>query len=111
MGYTICERLVKNGGDMGEIEDSIIRHLGGENHRCAFFRSVPYIRLRVSTLYTPYSPSSIPHTAYCGDLSVTMTPTADGSVVRVHCSYEPTYPDDSEITDPPCLKRTRSESF
>ncbi len=46
----ICERLVKNGGDMGEIEDSIIRHLGGENHLCAFFRSVPYIRLRVSTL-------------------------------------------------------------
>ena len=123
MGYTVCERLIKNGGDMSEVEGSIITQLGGENHRCAFFRSVPYIRLRIAALYTP-NPTAL--TAYCGDLSVTMTPTADGPLVRVHCSYEPVYDFEKiekETFEPfepfepfelgegytPCLKRVRTD--
>ena len=76
---------------MIEVEKVIVRQLGGENHRCAFFRSVPYIRLRIAALYLP---SPTPHVAYCGDLSVTLTLTEEGPVVGVHCSYEPTYPED-----------------
>jgi hypothetical protein len=117
MGYTVCERLVKDSADMTEVEKCIVRHTGGENHRCAFFRSVPYIRLRIAALYLPFlpnlnSPNSglTPHVAYCGDLSVMMTPTEAGPVVSVHCSYEPTYPDDfqAEIA-PTCRKRMRVE--
>ena len=97
MGYTVCERLIEDKGDMSEIEDSIVRQMGGENHRCAFFRSVPYIRLRIAAIY--FHNSLIPHVAYCGDLSVTLTPTTDGPVVRVHCNHEPTYVDDFEQTE------------
>ena len=123
MGYTVCKRLIKTGGDMSEVEDSITRQLGGENHRCAFFRSVPYIRLRIAALYTPNDgPNPTPLTAYCGDLSVTMTPTADGPLVRVHCSYEPVYDFEEKENEPfepfepfalggyqPCLKRVRRD--
>ena len=91
MGYTACERLIQGDRDMIEVEKVIVRQLGGENHRCAFFRSVPYIRLRIAALYLP---SPTPHVAYCGDLSVTLTLTEEGPVVGVHCSYEPTYPED-----------------
>ena len=107
MGYTVCERLVKNGADMTEVEKSIVRHMGGENNRCAFFRSVPYIRLRIAALYLPNHPQAVtPHVAYCGDLSVLMTPTGAGPVVSVQCSYEPTYPDDFKGE---CRKRMRVE--
>ena len=81
----ICERLIKSGRDMDGVEELIVRHMGGENHRCAFFRSVPYIRLRIAALYLP----PISHVAYCGDLSVTLSPSTDGPVVRVRC--EPVY--------------------
>ena len=94
MGYTACERLIKGDRDMIEVEKIIVRHLGGENHRCAFFRSVPYIRLRIAALYLP---SPTPHVAYCGDLSVVLTLTDDGPLVSVGCSYEPTYPDDFHV--------------
>lgn len=116
MGYTVCERLVKDSADMTEVEKCIVRHTGGENHRCAFFRSVPYIRLRIATLYLPFlpnlsSPNSVgptPHVAYYGDLSVMMTPTEAGPVVSVHCSHEPTYPDDFQA-ESTCRKRMRVE--
>ena len=80
---------------MIEVEKIIVKQLGGENHRCAFFRTVPYIRLRIAALYLP---SPTPHIAYFGDLSVSLTPTDEGAVVSVYCSYEPTYPDDFEAT-------------
>jgi hypothetical protein len=93
MGYIVCERLIKGDMDMIEVEKIIVKQLGGENHRCAFFRTVPYIRLRIAALYLP-SPTA--HIAYFGDISVALTPTEEGAVVCVYCSYEPTYPDDFE---------------
>lgn len=112
MGYTVCERLIKGGVDMTEVENIIVKQLGGENHRCAFFRTVPYIRLRIAALYLP---NPTPHIAYYGDLSVSLTSTDDGAVVSVYCSYEPTYPDDFEASvmtectsiPPSCPKRQR----
>ena len=95
MGYTVCERLIQGDDDMIQVETIIVKQLGGENHRCAFFRTVPYIRLRIAALYLP---SPTPHIAYYGDLSVTLTPTKEGAVVSVYCSYEPTYPDDFEAS-------------
>lgn len=95
MGYTICERLIRDDRDMIEVEKTIVRQLGGENHRCAFFRTVPYIRLRIAALYIQ---SPTPSAAYFNDLCVTLTPTEDGPVVSVQCSYEPTYPDDHEAS-------------
>ena len=108
MGYIACERLILGDRDMIEVEKVIVRQLGGENHRCAFFRSFPYIRLRIAALYLP---SPTPHVAYCGDLSVTLTHTLEGSLVSVACSYEPTYPDDFQPTQAaePCRKRLRAE--
>lgn len=95
MGYTVCERLIKGDMDMIDVEKIIVKELGGENYRCAFFRTVPYIRLRIAALYVP---NPIPHNAYYGDLSVSLTPTDEGAVVSVYCSHEPTYPDDFEAT-------------
>jgi hypothetical protein len=93
MVYTVCERLIKGDADMVDVEKIIVKQLGGENHRCAFFRTVPYIRLRIAALYLP---NPTPHNAYFGDLSVSLTPTDEGAVVCVHCKYDPTYPDDFE---------------
>lgn len=95
MGYTICERLIHGDRDMIEVEKTIVRQVGGENHRCAFFRTVPYIRLRIAALYVQ---SPTPRTAYFNDLSVTLTPTEEGPLVSVQCSHEPTYPDDFEAS-------------
>ena len=78
------------------VEDCIMKQLGGECHRCSFFRSVAYIRLRVAALYLNHCPKSIAHAAYCGDLSVSLTCTAEGPLVSVLCSYDPVYPDDFE---------------
>lgn len=80
---------------MVDVEGVIVKQLGGENHRCAFFRTVPFIRLRLAALYLP-KPTA--HVAYFGDLSVSLTPTDEGPVVCVYCSYEPSYPDDFEAT-------------
>ena len=104
MGYTACERLIRGDMDMREVEKVIIRQLGGENHRCAFFRSVPYIRLRIAALYLP---SPTPHVAYCGDLSVTLSHTIEGPLVSVHSSYEPTYPDDFQQDSQVMMQPTR----
>jgi hypothetical protein len=112
MRYTVCERLISSDSDMQEVEKTIVSQLGGENHRCAFFRTVPYIRLRVAALYLR---DPMPHTAYCNDLCVTLTPTRQGPLVSVRCSHEPTYPDDFEASSlaelplpPPCQKRLRA---
>lgn len=110
MGYTVCERLICSDSDMLEVEKTIVRQLGGENHRCAFFRTVPYIRLRIAALYL-HGPTS--HAAYFNDLCVTLTPTDQGPLVSVQCSHEPTYPDDfeaasmAELPLQPCQKRMR----
>jgi hypothetical protein len=111
MGYTVCERLVKSVSDMAEVERVIVKQTGGENHRCAFFRTVPYIRLRIAALYIAHP---TPHVAYFNDLSVTLRPTPEGALVTVSCAYEPTYPDDFEASSLaevplPCQKRLRAE--
>ena len=93
MVYIVCEQLIKDNSDLLLVEKTIVKQLGGEDNRCTFFRTVPYIRLRIAALYLT---NPTPHIAYCGDLSVTLTPTERGPVVAVHCSYEPTYPDDFE---------------
>jgi hypothetical protein len=85
--------LIKGETDMADVEATIVKQLGGENHRCAFFRTVPYIRLRIAALYLA---NPTPHVAYFGDLSVSLTPTKDGPVVCVYCKYDPVYPDDFE---------------
>ena len=107
MGYTACERLIQGDRDMIEVEKVIVRQLGGESHWCAFFRSVPYIRLQIAALYLP---SSTPHVAYCGGLSITLTPTEAGPVVSVNCSHNPIYPEDFQAASqpPPCRKRMRT---
>jgi hypothetical protein len=112
MVYTVCERLIQGNVDMTEVEKTIVQQLGGENNRCAFFRTVPYIRLRIAALYIP---NPTPHIAYYGDLSVMLTPSVEGPIVSVHCSHEPTYPDDYEAstltecssTSSHCQKRMR----
>jgi hypothetical protein len=38
----ILERLVKGDREMIDIEKCIVGELGGENHRCAFFRTLAY---------------------------------------------------------------------
>ena len=76
----ICERLVKNDRDMLDIEKCIVSELGGENHRCAFFRTIAYIRLRIAALYLP---AQAPQTASYSDLQVVLTPSEEGSVVAV----------------------------
>ena len=106
---TVCQRIIKDRGDMAIVEDCILRQLGGEHHRCAFFRSVAYIRLRIAALYLSKNPRSS-HVAYCGDLSVSLIPTAEGPLVSVHCSYEPVYPDDFEPFTGKCAEDA-AESF
>ena len=69
--HTILERRVRSRADMAEVEDAIIRQLGGEGHRCAFLRSRAYVRLRASALYPAFYPP--PCTAFHGSLSVTLT--------------------------------------
>ena len=76
--HTVTERHIRNRQDMQEIEEAIIRQLGGEGHRCAFLRSRAYIKLRVAALYQTHS-SRASHTAFCGRLSVTMVPVEGGS--------------------------------
>ncbi len=45
------EREVWSRGDMAGVEEFVMRQLGCENHRCAFFRSSDYVRFRVGLLY------------------------------------------------------------
>ena len=86
---TIFERLVQSDRDMLDIEKCIVNELGGENHRCAFFRTIAYIRLRIAALYVPQTTQQ---SASYSDLRVVLTPTDDGPLVAVkRCFNEPLY--------------------
>ena len=86
---TVCERLVQGDRDMLDIEKCIVNELGGENHRCAFFRTIAYIRLRIAALYVP--PVTQQFACY-SDLQVILTPTENGPMVSVkRCFNEPLY--------------------
>lgn len=76
--HTVMELHVRNKQDMQEIEEAIIKQLGGEGHRCAFLRSRSYIKLRVAALYQTHS-SNTSHAAFHGRLSVLMVPQEGGS--------------------------------
>lgn len=80
MSQPVLRRLVRSDSDMLDIEKCIIGELGGENHRCAFFRTLAYIRLRIAALYLP---AKMQHIASYSDLNVVLTPTDEGSVVTV----------------------------
>jgi hypothetical protein len=109
----ICERLVKSDSDMLDIEKCIVRELGGENHRCAFLRTIAYVKLRIAALYLP---SQSPHTATYSDLQVILTPTEEGSVVAVRRRFNEPLGGNDDILEAmetgtlspiPCQKRCR----
>jgi hypothetical protein len=105
----ICERLVQGDRDMLDIEKCIVSELGGENHRCAFFRTIAYIRLRIAALYLP---RQAPQTASFSDLQVVLTPTDQGSWVSVRRRFnEPLHGelDAMEAGALSCQKRMRTE--
>jgi hypothetical protein len=108
----ICERLVQSDRDMLDIEKCIVGELGGENHRCAFFRTIAYIKLRIAALYVP---SKAPQTASCSDLQVVLTPTEEGSWVAVRRRFneplytQPTISDCEAMEQGLCSKRMRTE--
>ena len=86
---TILERLVLGDRDMLDIEKCIVNEQGGEDHRCAFFRTIAYIRLRIAALYVP--PTTQQSASY-SDLRVVLTPTENGPLVAVkRCFNEPLY--------------------
>ena len=58
--------------DMSLLEQIIVSHLGGENNRCSFFRSLSYIRLRLAALYNT-NPTQEPVVAYCNQLSLSLS--------------------------------------
>ena len=107
----ICERLVHSDRDMLDIEKCIVGELGGENHRCAFFRTIAYIKLRIAALYLP---AHAPQTASFSDLQVVLTPTEEGSLVAVRRRFnEPQCTDCAddamEAGTLACQKRLRAE--
>lgn len=106
----ICERLVKSDRDMQDIEKCIVRELGGENNRCAFLRTLAYVKLRIAALYLLVQ---TPQTATYSDLQVVLTPTDEGSVVAVRRQFNEPLGDDNNILDAMetggCQKRPRCE--
>ena len=96
MAQSIIEKLVLGDRDMLDIEKCIVNELGGENHRCAFFRTIAYIRLRIAALYVPPKP---PQIACYSDLRVVLTPTEQGPLVAVRrCFNEPLFKcDESDV--------------
>jgi hypothetical protein len=50
-GAVLFEREVRSRLDMRDIEEEIVRQSGGESHRCNFFESADWVRLRVAALY------------------------------------------------------------
>ena len=117
---TVCEKLVLNDRDMLDIEKCIVNELGGENHRCAFFRTIAYIRLRIAALYVPPVASQF---ACYSDLQVTLTPTDNGPMVAVKrrfneplggmdCTEESVVMMEAmEAGTLSCQKRTRTEGW
>jgi|Laugrefa1bdmlbdn_1035148.scaffolds.fasta_scaffold05691_2 hypothetical protein len=47
----LAEKYVGSKGDMDAVEEFVMRQMGCENHRCAYFRSSDYVRFRVGVLY------------------------------------------------------------
>ena len=103
---TILERLVQGDRDMLDIEKCIVGELGGENHRCAFFRTLAYVKLRIAALYVPAGRAM---TASFSDLQVVLTPTEEGAVVAVRRRFDQCLEaEDNECTPfLPCQKRVR----
>ena len=79
---TLFERYIKSKDDMAAAENVIVRYLGGENNRCAFFRSKPYMQLRLAALY-PARVRPVSHVALCGQLSVSLCFLSEGPLVTV----------------------------
>ena len=77
--HTILTRNIRSRGDMLDVEEAITKQLGGEYNRCSFLRSVSYVRLRIAALYPKRSTNNTCHTAFCGNLSVTLVPPGPGS--------------------------------
>lgn len=75
MHTLIMERLITSKQDMDEVEDEIRRQLLTDLNRCSFLRSLAYIKLRIAALYAT---NSSPHSAFCGNLSVSLIPTKEG---------------------------------
>ncbi len=110
----ICERLVRSDRDMQDIEKCIVRELGGENNRCAFLRTLAYVKLRIAALYLL---GQTPQTATYSDLQVVLTPTDEGGVVAVRRRFNEPLEDDSNISNildametGGCQKRPRCET-
>jgi hypothetical protein len=103
----ICERLVQSDRDMLDIEKCIVGELGGENNRCAFFRTLAYVRLRIAALYLP---NKAPQSANYSDLQVLLTPSEQGPWVTVSRRFnEPVGGDECMLEAGLCQKRTRCE--
>ena len=103
---TILERLVKGDRDMIDIEKCIVGELGGENHRCAFFRTLAYVKLRIAALYVP---AGVAMTASFSDLQVVLTPTEEGAMVAVRRRFDQCLEEEDNECTPflPCQKRVR----
>ena len=105
---TIYQRLIETDRDMLDVEKCIVGELKCENHRCSFFRTLAYIKLRIAALYLP---PKAPCMASCSDLNVVLTPTEQGPVVTVRrCFNEPVHDlEQPFLPSPPspCPKRGR----
>jgi hypothetical protein len=104
---TVCQRLIVSDRDMLDVEKCIIGELKCENHRCAFFRTLAYIKLRIAALYLP---AKAPCMASYSDLDVVLTPTEQGPIVTVRrCFNEPVIDLEQPFLAPPspCPKRGR----
>ena len=102
--HVILERVVKSKKDMLEVEEAITSQLGGEYNRCSFLRSNSYIRLRVAALYPSYFGNA--HSAFCGNLSVTLVHTDSGPLVTLRWLDKVTYFQDIDMKRK-CKKRAR----
>jgi hypothetical protein len=102
MAQPILRRLVRSDSDMLDIEKCIIGELGGENHRCAFFRTLAYIRLRIAALYLP---AKVQHVACYSDLNVVLTQTDEGSVVTVTRRFNEPLVEEESCPPPDCQRK------
>lgn len=61
-----------NGLDLARVEMSIAQHLCGQDGRCAWLRSRPFMRLRLTALYYPWLSESEPVVLYHQGLRVVL---------------------------------------
>jgi len=88
------ERLIAGKQDMDDIEAEIRRQLMTDHNRCAFLRSLAYIRLRIAALY-PFE-QTVSHSAFCGNLSVSLVPTTKGPSVTLRWLDKVIYCDEQD---------------